>query len=64
MIRYPLQSADELSALRRLLELIGGEPGDTSLAGSTAPRVHIISDELLALPPREAVAELLKIQRN
>jgi hypothetical protein len=64
IIHYPLQSADEMSALRRLLELIGSEPADTLHSGSTAPRVHIIPEELLQLPPRDAVAELLKNHRN
>ena len=63
-IHYPLHSAREYSSLRKLFDSISAESASRPNSSMPAPRLHVIPDELLKLPPRDAIAELLKNHRN
>jgi hypothetical protein len=62
-IEYPFQSARKYLPLRDLMAMIVAGSKAASGSGSAGPRVHIIPPELLKLPPREVLEELLKKAR-
>jgi hypothetical protein len=63
-IQYPLRSAGDLSRFRDLFDSIDRGSGQARGSHSPPPRVHVIPDELLKLPPRDALVELLNNRRS
>jgi hypothetical protein len=59
-IEYPFQSARKYLPLHDLMAMIAAGSKNASGSDSAGPRVHIIPPELLKLPPREALEELLR----
>ncbi len=59
-IDHPCASTTTIPSLFDLLDEIGGSPKNDSSAPRSAPRVHVIPEELLSRPPSNAVNDLLQ----